>query len=310
VAILALQASQLADAGDRFGASVEHIARDLDGIAARVREMAAESQTLFGLPQDEQNSFFVEMERCCTVVLNAIGNCAGGEAQIQATANGLRQLLDRMRNAVVEVRSAEIQMRKMAINAGIRAAHLGALGDALSVLAGALQELGIEISRSFEAAFEALNSMSAAAGHLSTSGQDGQGTLEGEMRATIEELHSSDQRSFARIAQIRTVGSRLSEEVSTIRGAFSAGRLFAEVVRRSRATLMEIGAVANYAPAADCAGVEDQGLNDLVKRYTMRAEHDVHNEATGLATPVPVPVEVGGSGLEDTEGLGDNVELF
>jgi len=307
-AILALQASQLTDAGEKLAASVERIGQNLEGVAARVNEMAAESESLFGHSQDGQNSFFLEMERCCTVILNTVGSCADLEAEIQATADRLREILRQMRSSVEQVRSTEDQMRRMALNAGIRAAHLGPPGDALGVLAGALQEQGIEIGRNFENAFEALNSMNAAAGRLSmgAGGRHGQETVQRRMRATIEELHSSDERSLARIAQIRTAGARLSEEVSTIRGAFSAGRSFADVVSRSCASLMEIGSQANSAPAADGAEADNLGLDDLVKRYTMQAEHTVHDEATGLGEPVPV--EACGSG--DTEGLGDNIELF
>lgn len=68
-AVLALQASQLADAGEKFAASVASVAHNLDDIAAHVLEMADQSRALSGLSEDEKNSFFLQMERGFTAIL-------------------------------------------------------------------------------------------------------------------------------------------------------------------------------------------------------------------------------------------------
>jgi hypothetical protein len=60
-AVLILQSSQLADAGEKFAASVASVAHNLDDIATWVREMADESRMLSGLSEDEKNSLFLQM---------------------------------------------------------------------------------------------------------------------------------------------------------------------------------------------------------------------------------------------------------
>ncbi len=70
-AALALEASQLADAEKKFTVSVARLSDDLGNIAACVREMAGNGRGLLHASGNEQESFFLKMEECLTVILNA-----------------------------------------------------------------------------------------------------------------------------------------------------------------------------------------------------------------------------------------------
>lgn len=349
-AILSLQSLQLADAGEKFAASVASIAENLQDIATLVLDLADESRSLAGVSKDEKSSFFLQMEAGCTAILANLRGCAGADAATRASASGLAGTIDRMRGSVGEFGALEIHMQRMGMNAGIRAAHTGPAGDALGVLAGNMQQLAFESRQRSEFLADALRSMSAAATSLSGQGipvahSDGgseQGYLDG-MRTAVAELHSSSERSFAQIAQIIECGARLREDLAATRQSFSVGVLFADAVSRAREMLKKVEGESSSGPVEGKAG---QGLDDFAMHYTMQAERDVHlgaaktaagtvpagqenqprspepdvNSASGATdTSLPdtgpgicEPVEsvAVAAGTGDVEDLGDNVELF
>jgi hypothetical protein len=319
-AILALQSSQLADAAEKFAASVASIAHSLDDIATHVLGMADESRTLAGLSADEKDSFFLQMEQGCSAILANLGLCAKAEAATLVTSGNLSETIGRMQGSIEEIQAIEIQMQRMGLNAGIRAAHIGAAGDALSVLAGTMQQLAFESRQRSESLAEALGSMSEAATRLSGQGgpapasergsQDG--CLEG-MRIAVAELHSSSERSCAQISQIIACGARLSEDLSATRQSFSVGALFAEAVSRARRMLKEIGEKNQSGLSCDGTEALERGLADFARHYTMQAERDVHEGVTKAVVgtaPVAVRAEQSEFPPEEAAELGENVEFF
>ena len=316
-AVLSLESSQLSSAGRVFASSTERIESDLDTISGRVRDMAEKTESLMGISGDEQNSFFLEMEGRFTAILQAVGTCATEQTQMQATVANLEESLVRMRESVADIRGIEIQIQRIAINATIRATHIGAAGNALTVIAEVMQGLALDSNRNTEDVAGALDRMSDAAhvvsgasDHRACGIQPGPNGAADEMRAAVLELHSSSESSFSRVAQIAALGSRLGEDVARLRSGFSAGRLFAEVVDRACGELERIGAHASPVPEEALEAAPAQGLEDFAKRYTMQMERDVHaGLASGSAVALSASTDVSVVPPEDGD-LGDNVELF
>jgi hypothetical protein len=279
-ALLALQSLQLADAGEKFAASVASITDSLQDIATHVLEMADESRTLTGLSEDDKNSFFLQMEAGCTAILASLQHCAKADVAARASAGGLAGTIDRMRGSVGQFGGLEIHMQRMGMNAAIRAAYTGPAGDPLGVLAGSMQQLAFESRQRSESLADALGSMSAAATRLSDQGEPApqregsseQGYLDG-MRTAVAELHSSSERSFAQITQIIECGARLREDLSATRQSFSVGAIFADAVGRAREMLTETEGKIPPGLAGEEAG---SGLADFAMHYTMQAQRDVH----------------------------------
>ncbi len=312
VAAIILQSSQLADAEKKFAASVASVIHNLDEVASRVREMAEESRMLSGLSEDEKNSFFLEMEKGCTAILGGLSHCAEATAATRVTSIDLAQTIARMRGSIDEIQAIEIQMQRMALNAGIRAAHIGPLGDALSVLAGAMQQGAFESRRCSESLVDALALMSQGATNLfRAQGADpeGEDSSVESMRKAVAELHSSSERSFAQIARITACGARLRENISATRASFSVGSTFADAVGRAREMLAEIGD--KYQADSSSQGDEgvEQSLADFARHYTMQAERDIHG-GTAKTVVGPPLAEVRVHAAELSEELGENVEFF
>ena len=225
-----------------------------------------------------------------------------------------------MRGSTEEIGAIAVQMQRMALNAGIRAAHIGPLGDVLSVLAASMQHLASDCSDHAASLAEALGTMSEADGCLSgqggpaPAGESGSqdGCLEG-MRIAVTELHSSSERSFAQIAEIIGCGARLREDLSATRRSFSVGALFAETVSRARGMLKEIGEKAPSGLSLDGADELEPGLGDFARHYTMQSERDVHEGMTSAvagAAPVAVQAEQSEFPPEAAGELGENIEFF
>ncbi len=303
-AVLALQLSQLTDAGEKFASSVASVTCTLGDIAAHVREMTGESRTLTGLSDDDKTSFFVEMEQGCATILASLNHCAGAEAASLATSCGMAETIGQMRDSIEEIRAIEIQMQRMALNGSIRAAHIGAAGDALAVLAGSMQQLAMESRRLAEALIEALGSMNAAT-RLTGQGSIPAGVGVGQhrsldgVRAAVADFHMSSERSFSLITQIVERGTRLSEDLSATRSGFSVGALFAEALGRARAILAELVEVADPGSPPDSTEELKTRLADFSGHYTMQAERDVHE---GITKEEPASVE--------SSETGENVEFF
>ena len=307
--VLAIQSSQLADAGEKFAASVASVERNLAGIAVLVLEMANESRTMSGRSEEEKNSFFSQLEGGCALLFEGLKHCAATEAATRTTSSRLREEIGGMRDSVEEILAIEIQMQRMALNAGIRAAHIGPSGDALGVLAGSMQQQAFESRDRSTSLSEALASMREAAVHLSgppaTEGGGQDSYLEG-VRTAVAELHASSERTFVQLAEIVIRGSRLREDLSAARENFTVGALFADAVSRARGMLMEIGK--KYPIGLPHGGGEtsDAGLTDFSQQYTMQSEHDVHQGATkaAIVAATTMPVEQSESPPNDAEEVG------
>jgi methyl-accepting chemotaxis protein len=295
--VLGLQSSQLAAAAQTFASSTDSVSQSLDDIATQVGKMAEECRALAGISDDEKNSFFTSMEQGCAAILDSFSRCAANEDATRESSASLQQTIAKMRGSVDEIREIEIHMQRMALNGGIRAAHIGAPGDTLGVLAGSMQQLALDSHQLSDSLVETLNSMSDGATRLSDRAVLDASCLD-NLRKAAAELHSSTGESAAQVAQIVACAVRLREELSAAGERFSVGALFAQAAGNARELL---GKLIERHPSSS----PQSSLTDFAAHYTMQAEHDVHRSVTMGASAVPPESK----DLVENE-LGDNVELF
>jgi hypothetical protein len=317
-AVLALQSLQLTHAQEKFASSVGTVTRSLNEVAVFVGEMGHESQTLTGLSEDEKSSFFLQMEKGCAAILAGLEHCTGAETATSCTTGVLGETIGRMRESIEEIRAIEIHIHRMALNGGIRAIHVGASGESLSVLAGSMQVLSVESRQLCDSLVAALSSLSAAADRLSGIGGPVANEQPGiqdprleAMRVAVTELHSLGECCFAQIAQIISRGDRLCADLSATRDEFSAGSLFEETVCRVQSMLNEIGGQNQSSTFLNASEDVKTGLAAFAMHYTMQAERDVF-DGVGLST---VPETFAGSKDADLlkappEEAGNDIEFF
>lgn len=315
-AVLALQSAQLADAGEKFRASVASVESNLEGIARHVLEMAHDSRAIAGLSEGENGSFFMPMERDCGAILTSLGQTEAADAATRAARKSLQETVGQMRQPIQEIRQIELRMRRVALNARISAFQLGSAGSALNALAGSVQQLASQC----RSQSELLSSMSLAASRSrfedkpdqTGEPRNGHGAT-GDLRLAVGDLHSSVERSFAMILQIVTRGDGLASDLAATREGFSVGSLFAESVKRVRGSIEEIARNAQSGWPHDDGDEPEPGLADFLSHYSMQAERDVHEGVTGGVSgtpPISLPAESRNSPPGEADELGDNVEFF
>ncbi len=320
-AVLALQSSQLADAAEKFAASVASVAQSLDDVASHIGEMAEESRSLSGLSKDADNTYFLQMERGCSAILHSLKELAHADYGTRITSGDLQETISLMRGSIAEIHQIGLQMKRMALNASIVAAQIGQSGDAIHVLAVSMRDRALESGERSESLFESLGSMSEAAlrlfAHDGAAAADRRlsqdGCVEG-MLIAVAELHTSGERSIARIAEILASGAGLREDLCAARRDFTVGTLFSESIRRARGTLDEIGDGIRSGLMPGDAGPSEQGLADFATHYTLQSERDVHQRITGVATGTATPLcadpELAACPAGEAAELGDNVDFF
>jgi methyl-accepting chemotaxis protein len=300
---LRLQRSQLISAAQTFGLAVDRMKRDMEATACSARAMAEAGERLAGGDDGDRESFFLHMEGRCTAILKIAALCGAAEKGVADRASGLDEAVEEMRRPVGEMRGIELQIQRIATNAAIRAAHLGSAGDALNVIAEAMQKLARESNGETEAAAEALDAIENAAKDIS--GVEGDaGPVLAELRAGTLDLHSSSEASYSRVSENATLGAQLSAEIQAMLGGLAAGRRFARAMRDAQAQLERIATEA----AGPAEGGTGENVDEFAARYTMEREREVHAGISGGVAPVvAVAVAVPSASPGD---LGENVELF
>jgi methyl-accepting chemotaxis protein len=318
--VLALQSLQLADAGEKFAASVASVAQSLDDIAANVIQMADESRTLSGVSNDETHSFLLDMERACTAILVSLTHHDKAESGTQSIGGFLTETIGRMHGSMEDIQAIEIQMHLMALNASICAAHIGSQGDALGVIANSMQQRAAESRECSGSLVETLDSMGERVARLvgkgeSVPGDEPDSNIGGmeEMRLAVADLHSSSERSFAQITQIVVRGTRLGDDLSATQTSFTVGPLFANAMSSAQQRLKQIAEKTPSSLAPNGRPASEFGLEEFAAHYTMQAERDVHDSlarTSVAAEPVAVLAEVPEFAPAPAGEIGENVEFF
>ncbi len=314
-AVMHLQQQQLLGAAGTFALSVQRVKQQLRQTAARAREMEAEAKTLLGLvAEDQQSSFFADMERCFAGVLSALEGCAAVQDDTAKTTAELQRATDGLQRCVDDVRTIWLQVNRLALNATIEAIHLGPGGEPLSVVAGSMQTLYVnaeqrsdETQDSLATLRSAVSSIIPAPAKVPTSPVPSDSdAMIGELQASMTELGASNERSLACSKQISAVAATLCADVLTASDRFTVGRVVEETLDRTCGMLQRINAEASLDPARTSSGLEH-----LAAQYTMLAEREVHARATAKAAPSPSNEEPDCQAVPALpEDPGDGVELF
>lgn len=312
--VIELQCQQLLGAGETFATSVQQVKRELEQIAIRGRAMVGETVALLGsAAEDQQSSFFNQMESCFAGVLAGVSKCAALDAETERAVAELELAMASLGTCVQEIGATTLEINHLAINSTIRAEHLGPAGAPLSVVAGALQTLHAdtrdrqgETERWLAAFDEALLSLKPVASPEAAGGAPSSsiGVID-EMQTRIKDLHASNGASLTCRERISEAAARLSADVQAASDRFNIGALVEETLERCRGELHKISAEAS--PGTSGPG---HSLEHLAAQYTMAAEREVHEKATAKTMGEPSPEEPATAAISAGDGFGENVELF
>ena len=317
-AALSLEASQLSSAHQKFSASVQRLAHDLQSIATSVEDMSANGRTLMNASASGEDAFFLKMEKCLTSILDTAATYDKAERDTEEAVAVLTATLGEMLSGAGEIREIDGQLLRVALNANIRACGIGNAGNTLSVLADSLQTLSVTSHDRSDIIAGLLESMSASVNGLSRNLDPAvreqlladDAAAMNDMRAAIKDLHGLGTESSTRTAEITTLAAQLCQDISAAKGGFSAGTVFTEVVNRCHKILLQMSA---KGPRSASSKADTAALQGFSRNYTMQAEREVHAAATRSTNPKPAPasaLKVAPAGKASDESFGENFEMF
>jgi methyl-accepting chemotaxis protein len=301
-----LQKDQLRSAAAAFASSTKTIESDLASIDARVRKMAAASLRIQDVDQQERDSFLGGMHRQFGAIAQAVAELHSLQRAARAAIAGLDQASESMGKAVKEVQSIQSQLNLLSVNAVVSASHMGAQGQVIIVIGGAIRELGMESILRSDDAKAALHSIGQAiqslAGDEASNDNDASGAiLLQDLKTRAGDLQSGIALGAAAAAMVADLAHNLCSNLEAARSHFVIGRLFAETVQRC-CDLLDVVISQAQPPRSSDAPLLEQTLDD---RYTMRAEREVHQASARGWTSLPP--EAANAPAPETA---DDVEFF
>jgi methyl-accepting chemotaxis protein len=296
--VAGLESAQLRATRGSFSQSAQSIRTSLDKISEQVQAILTQSAGLTKHTQAEEDSFYSTMEKGGKEALRLMAICRSAEDRIGRVMESSREIVAEASGRVEDLGSIGIAVERLALNAGIRATHLDAAGEPLSVLAAAVKTLAADSAGESSEMARLLGTMQTAIGSVDRESAQSLATptLVAELERAIAEVHEATDFTSSQLDHMMRQGERLSNELAAARSEFHVDARFRQVVDTAIATLDK---------THGDVGVTDRAvIENAANRYTMMSERHVHDLFGSGPAPDTAPVSAG----EDS--LGSNVELF
>ena len=306
-AVVDLQIAQLENARAVFLDAIRQVDRQLAIIVGRTREMGSAGGSLLEASDSGESSFYVQMENCFRAIVEAAGKCLALDGRTRSAMLGLREIVQMLEGSLRDIHSVELRLNWLAINAGISACHIGAAGEPLEAVAGAMHQLVAECEISSGEADQTIGRMADAV-RLAIEEERSEAPAAGGasfelVRGRIQELRDLDEQSRGRLGEIASTGSNLSVEIDAARQHIAAGQAFTATTQECCESLRGIRPQAS----GERQGGADDALLQYQQHYTMSSERDIHDAIAGSVGP---PHPGSDQGAMESEELAGSVELF
>ncbi|WP_300158519.1 methyl-accepting chemotaxis protein [Solidesulfovibrio sp.] len=309
--VLTLQDSQLKSADEHFAQAADRLRGALDSLAARIRNIGEAITSAIG-GQGKDNSL-ARVESGIAMVKEELGGFAAQGEALGGIMDSVAGTITDMGGSIEAIEEVGAEIELIAINASIKAAHTGAAGAALGVLALAIQRLSVDAIRQTDAVAGILREISKASRTL----QDNAGRCNdqteswrviGELDAVLSDASASSGRCLDLFESLQRSSASVGERAAKVGAGIDFDRdIGARLGAIRRALADQVSLARKVAPEGGSG--RSARLRQLYDRYTMEAERAVHEAAFGQAGS-GAAAPAAGPASEDSGEFGDNVELF
>ncbi len=304
-----LQKAQLADSSEKFVQAVEDIVRNLKGTAGSVVKMYKDVEQLAGVEGQSSSSFLATIESDASHAIDFFGEMRDAINEVSQAMGSLTSTVSDMTKFVDDIEEIGSEIELIAVNARIKAAHTGAEGAPLGVIAEVIQKLSVDarvqkgaVSNELKhivATVEGLSDQNAIHAEEQVAQTE---NLLNELTDLLAKLRDFSTRSVSLLGDIQKEGKRLASDIDESGNKITVQSRFKERVRKATAVIASVSdKLKELAPDIQAAGLDM--LKHLETNYTMNSERSIHKsyEASNGISLMP-----------DTENdhFGQNVELF
>ena len=317
-----LQAAQLQSADHDLTSAVERMMQSLRFVAKDAANISEKIVSVTGQDGGGKDAFLVQMEKDVSVLADSASDVARIKHDLTAAMSALSQTAMGMSVFVKDMEKIGIEMQRLALNARVHAAHLGEEGATLGVLAESIHQLAQETSSMVQKIMSDLQTVVENAAKLAdmagTGGSDQLEQVHEDFVTMLGPLKKMELEIGTLLPDIEQSGILLASDIEHLLSGIHVHEKISSALTQVSAYLKTaVTAAAGKKIAREKTGF----LEDLSKKYTMHSERATHLASTVGPVEKSAPVIAATQmenvtlaaqkiGVNENDGLGDNVELF
>ena len=312
-----LQEAQLRFASAELYTAVCTIVESLRDVARKQSLMSDETRNVAGMADSSGASFVDVMSQGMTAITAALNSCASADRNMYDILKKVAQTIGDIGTFVSDIEAIGSEINLIALNAQIKAAHTGAEGAALGVLAEAIKRLSDEAVRHTDSVAATLKNISIATEHLFLDVEGEEEQLGSQITTMQDELDEILNSLGGMNTELSSVLSGLSDQVTFLTNAVAQATsridVHEQTKRMSGGVLSSLEQIVAQARQIVPASSEfKQNLRHMEERYTMESERHIHEALARKRSGLSAVAEMSAAdaGLVDDSEFGDNVDLF
>ena len=291
-ALLALQAEQLADVADHFGTD----AADIDLLLRRLSDdtalLVSESRSVVGSKGRDDGSFLTAFRGRLADAADLVGTCDRARRSVASAMVVLRTDVTELSRTVGELGVTTRDLIVVGINAGLKAARLGAEGRSLMVIADELKRLAGLITDAAAQLVGAYEALVLGSRNLDRDDEPTPGEMDADILSIAAELEHSDTHMSGFLGTLQGHVQQFDAELTKVQARFDATVAAITALRDDADALASTVTV-----MPETGGPAAAHLTQLLwPHYTMVREREVHSAVLGDAAEAPDALAGAGEG--------------
>jgi len=280
-----LEVLQLRDAEHEFDQDIGRIGGSLKAILADAGGIVAQSRS--SRSDGAESSFLEGIKRTLARALDLIATCESSGKSVDEALAVVDDTLGKFREAIAGLSEAIVDIILIGMNAGLKAGHLGAKGNAFVVIAGELKATADHVSAGAARLKPVLDRVEGAANGLKElrgrADPAQLARLEPSIGYALREVEGGNERLGSQMARLAREGAEFENLMQSAAAVMTGlGEGLAKL--KTVAAELDRGAIGGK---AQFAARDEAMLEDLFAQYTMEREREVHDDclrALGLIT--------------------------
>jgi hypothetical protein len=280
-----LEVLQLRDAEHEFDQDISRIGGSLKAILADAGGIVAQSRS--SRSDGAESSFLEVIKRTLARALDLIATCESSGKSVDEALAVVDDTLGKFREAIAGLSEAIVDIILIGMNAGLKAGHLGAKGNAFVVIANELKATADHVSAGAARLKPVLDRVETAANGLKElrgrADPAQLARLEPSIGYALREVEGGNERLGSQMAHLAREGAEFENLMQSAAAVMTGlGEGLAKL--KTVAAELDRGAIGGK---AQLATRDEAMLEELFAQYTMEREREVHDDclrALGLVT--------------------------
>jgi methyl-accepting chemotaxis protein len=307
-----LQASQLYNTLQDFTKSVMSIIDSLKEVESGTHQLFDLSRKIIGFESSQNKMNHNLFEQELIFITDSLQKSLLIDQNLDTSISDILSVVTDLVKQIETIEEVGDEIELIALNARVKAIHLGTDGEALSVLAEAIQKLSMDAKEQTVEIFELLKTVDNLSGNMrseftdarhQTSGILLQTTLE-DMNRLVASIKEVENNAMVEINKLDEIVNFFKDELQSTINNISIHVSAEQILSPLTTELHSISDELQSRFKIDSQRIKN--TSDIMGKYTMQSEREVHTKFTKASDDAAGRIGI----VNDSDGLGDNIELF